>query len=115
MSESIRITQSELQEVSELERELSWKQNHLEHMKSNLLAMLREGVKIEKGRFTAKLVTRFGRAVPWKQAFIERLGQAAADLLRRSCRVHTYYEVEVKEYAVLPLWQGHEEEGSAEE
>jgi hypothetical protein len=85
-------------------------------MKSNLLAMLREGVEVEKGRFTAKLATRFGRPVPWKQAFIEELGQEAADELKRSYRVHTYYEVEVKEYAVLPLWQGHEEdeEGSAE-
>lgn len=108
MTEPIRITQAELSEISELERELPWKQQHLKDMKANLQVLLREGVSIEPGRFGAKLVTRIGRAVPWKKIFIERMGQAAADLLRRTFKTHVYYDVEVVEHAVRPLWGNQE-------
>jgi hypothetical protein len=113
MTHQIQITQSELHEISDLQRELAWKSKHLEEMKSTLEVLLREGVPIEKGRFSARLVTRIGRAVPWKQLFIERIGQAAADLLKRTFKTHVYFEVEVMEHAVLPLWRGLE--GSDEE
>jgi len=112
MTLPIQITQLELKELSELEREVAWKSKHLEHLKANLLVFLREGVQIEKGRFGARLITRIGRAVPWKQVFIERLGEAAADLIRRTFKTHVYFEVQVVEHAVLPLWQG--QEGSDE-
>jgi hypothetical protein len=113
MTQHIQITQSELNEISELERELAWKGKHLGEMKANLLVLLREGVQIERGRFSARLITRVGRAVPWKQLFIEQLGQAAADLIKRTFKTHVYFEVQVVEHAVLPLWQGFE--GSDEE
>jgi hypothetical protein len=112
MTQHIQITQSELHEISDLERELAWKGKHVEEMKANLMVLLREGVQVEKGRFDARLVTRIGRAVPWKQVFIERVGQAAADLIRRTFKTHVYFEVQVVEHAVLPLWQG--QEGSDE-
>ena len=112
MTHQIQITQSERHEISDLQRELAWKGKHLEEMKGTLMVLLREGVRVEKGRFDARLVTRVGRAVPWKRLFIERLGQAAADLLKRSFKTHVYFEVEVMEHAVLPLWR--DQEGSDE-
>ncbi|MBZ5703347.1 MAG: hypothetical protein LAN84_16050 [Acidobacteriia bacterium] len=108
MTHQIQINQSELQEISDLQRELAWKEKHLDEMKNTLMVLLREGVPIEKGRFDARLITRVGRPVPWKQLFIERIGQAAADLIKRTFKSHVYYEVQVTEHAVLPLWQGRE-------
>jgi hypothetical protein len=114
MTHQIQITQSELHEISDLQRELAWKTKHLEEMKSTLLVLLREGVPIEKGRFSARLVTRVGRPVPWKKAFIERLGEAAADLLKRTFKTHVWFEAEVMEYAVLPLWRDIDESDEAQ-
>jgi len=105
MTDAIRITQAELQEISDLERELAWKQRHLEEVKANLLILLREGVQVEPGRFDAQLVTRVGRAVPWKVLFIERVGQAAANEVKREFKTHVYYEVQVVEHATPPLWR----------
>jgi hypothetical protein len=114
MTQHIQITQSELREISELERELTWKTKHVGDMKANLMVLLREGVPVEKGRFDARLVTRIGRAVPWKQVFIERLGEAAANLIKRTFKTHIYFEVQVLEHAVLPLWQGRDDSDEAE-
>ena len=114
MTHQIQITQAELREISDLQRELAWKSKHVEDMKATLLVLLREGVPIEKGRFGARVVTRIGRPVPWKRAFIERLGEAAADLLKKTFKTHVWFDVEVREYAVLPLWRGHEEPGEDE-
>lgn len=61
MTIPVNITQAELQEVCELQRELAWKEQHLEHMKSNLMVLLRVGAPIEQGRFDARLATRMGR------------------------------------------------------
>jgi hypothetical protein len=105
MTHPITITQAELREVSELERELAWKQKQLAEKKETLLVLLREGVSIEDGRYDARLVTRIGRAVPWKQEFIARLGEAVANLVKRNYKTHVYLEVEVMEHAVPPLWQ----------
>lgn len=114
MTLPIRITQAELKEISELQRELAWKEQHLEDMKANLLVLLREGVPIEQGRFDARLDTCVGRAVPWKQLFIERVGQEAADMAKREFKTHVYYEVRVMEHAVPPLWQSGTGETGAE-
>jgi len=105
MRTPIRIMQAELKEVSDLERELAWKEQRLKDIKENLLVLLREGVPIEPGRFDARLATRVGRPVPWKQLFVERLGQFQADMLKRQFKTHVYFEVEVVEHAVPPLWQ----------
>jgi hypothetical protein len=114
MTIPIRITQAELREFSELQRELAWKEQSLEGMKSTLMVLLREGAEIEPGRFDARLATRIGRAVPWKQLFVERLGQATADSLKREFKTHVYYEVEVLEHAVPPLWLGSSEDDGAQ-
>jgi hypothetical protein len=58
MTHPIKITQAELKEFSELERELSWRQKHLEEMRGTIMVLLRGGAEVEDGRFDAKLVTR---------------------------------------------------------
>jgi hypothetical protein len=105
MTLPFKITQSELIEINELERDLPLKTKHLQEMKANLLVLLREGAEIEQGRFDARVVKRIGRAVPWKQCFIDKLGQAAADLLKRTFKTHIYFEAEVVEHAIPPLWR----------
>ncbi|HET9400076.1 MAG TPA: hypothetical protein VFO34_03910 [Candidatus Acidoferrales bacterium] len=104
MTLPIQISQAELREISELERELPLKKKHLEDMRANVLVLLREGASVESGRFDAKLVTRIGRPVPWKQLFVEKVGQAAADFLKRTFKTTVYFDVEVVEHATRPLW-----------
>jgi hypothetical protein len=106
MTLPFKITQAELIEINDLERELPLKTKHLQEMRANLLVLLRAGAEIEQGRFDARVVKRIGRAVPWKQLFIEKIGQAAADLLKRTFKTHIYYEAEVVEHAIRPLWLG---------
>jgi hypothetical protein len=105
MTHPIKITQAELKEVSELERELTWKQKHLEEMKGTLLVLLRGGAEVEDGRFDAKLEKRIGRPVPWKREFIARLGEAVANLVKHDYKTHIWFEVKVMEHAVPPLWR----------
>jgi hypothetical protein len=114
MTLPITITQAELKEISELEREVAWKTQHLKDLKANLLVLVRGGVSVEAGRFDVRLDTCIGRAVPWKQLFIDRVGTEAADLARREFKTHVYYEVRVVEHAVPPLWQGSGDETDAE-
>lgn len=104
MSIEIRITQAELREISELERELPLKKLRLASMKQNLLVMLQEGVRVEPGRFDAKIVMRIGRAVRWRQVLIERLGQATVDAIKRAFKTTVYHEAKVLEYARMPLF-----------
>jgi hypothetical protein len=114
MTHPIKITQAELKEFSELERELSWRQKHLEEMRGTIMVLLRGGAEVEDGRFDAKLVTRVGRPVPWKQEFIARMGEAVANLVKRDYKTHVFFEVRVMEHAVPPLWRSGAGEGSTE-
>jgi len=102
----VRITQAELKEINELERELPFKKQHLEEMKSSVMALLQAHAPIEEGRFDAKIVMRVGRSVPWRQLLIDRIGQVAANLLKRQFKTHVYPEVRIIEHAVPPLWRG---------
>jgi hypothetical protein len=51
--EGVLISQAELQEIYELQRELISKQNHLEELKSNVKTLLIGKVPIQSGRFMA--------------------------------------------------------------
>ncbi len=115
MTLPVSITQSELKEISELERDLPWRKRHLEEMKSNVLVLLQAGAPVEEGRFDAKVVMRVGRAVPWRLLLVERIGQAAVDLVKRQFRTHVYPEVKVVEHAVPPLWRGEAGRGESAE
>jgi hypothetical protein len=100
------ITQAELMQINELERNLPLQKRQLQEMKDNLLALLRAGAPIEEGRFDARIAKRIGRPVPWKKCFIEKVGQAAADLIKRAFKTTVYFEAEVVEHAITPHWRG---------
>ena len=102
----VLITQRELTEISELEREVAWRAKKAEDMKSSVKAMLLSHIRVEPGRFDAKLRKQFCRSVPWKSLVIEKLGQPMAEWFRKLHPVHIRFEVDVVEHAVEPLWKG---------
>lgn len=93
IKEGVQISQRELQEIYELQRELVEKQNHLEELKSGVKTLLIAKVPIEFGRFAAHLITIPGRNVPWKQVVIQELGAEFADGVRKRYRVHVRFDV----------------------
>jgi hypothetical protein len=68
---TVRITQHELAEIAELQREVSFRSKRLEELKSNVKAMLLHRIPIERGRFDAKLRKIVCRSVPWKSLFLK--------------------------------------------
>jgi len=78
----VRITQQELREIFDLQREVSEKAKRLEELKSSVKALLLAKMAVEFGRFDAQLLRRIARHVPWKQAVIEGLGVTFADAFR---------------------------------
>jgi hypothetical protein len=69
-------------------------------------------VRVQPGRFDAKLKKIPFRNVPWKVLVLDRLGQAAADLFKKLYPVRIRFEVVVVEYAVEPLWKGKDDSGA---
>jgi hypothetical protein len=106
MTHPITITQAELKDFSELEREVKMKKQQCEEKKESLLLLLRGGAAVEDGRFDARLITRVGRNVRWQFEFISRLGEAVANAVKREYKTHVWYELQVMEHAVPPLWRG---------
>ncbi len=103
--EVVQITQSELQEIFELEREMQEKQVRLDELKNGVRVLLHNKVPIEPGRFVAHLVTIPGRNVPWKQVVVEELGMDFAEACRKRYPVKVRFDVKVEEHAILPLWK----------
>ena len=101
----IRITQQELQEIYELDRDLAQKQERVDQLKSNLKALLFEKMPIEPGRFDARLIFRTVHHPAWKQALIDNLGPEFAESFRKSSSSSRLCEVMVEEHAVPPLWK----------
>lgn len=106
---TIEITQDELREISELQREVAVRNKRLEELKVNVKAMLLSHIRIQPGRFDAKLRKFVSRSVPWKSLVIERLGQSVADWFKKLYPPHVRFEIEVVEHAVLPLWKDKEQ------
>jgi hypothetical protein len=104
--EGIKITQRELEEIAELEREVAWRKKKSDELKSNLKPLLQAHVEIEAGRFDARLAKKIGRSVPYRKLVIEKLGLAVADWYKSLYPPHVFFEVEVVEHAVPPLWKG---------
>jgi hypothetical protein len=102
----VQITQLELQEVFELEREISERQERADHLKENLKALLMEKMPIEPGRFYARLVWRTVHHPAWKEAVVEHLGASFAEEFRKASSSNRISEVLVEEHAVEPLWKG---------
>jgi hypothetical protein len=106
---TVRITQRELAEIDELQRDVSWRSKRLEELKSNVKAMLLHRIPIERGRFDAKLRKIVCRNVPWKSLVLEKLGDGVADWFRKLHPARVRFDVDVVEHASEPLWKGKEE------
>jgi hypothetical protein len=98
------VSQKELAEWAELEREVAPKLKRIEELKSNIKVMLLHHSQVELGRFDAILIKLPGRHVPWRLGFIEYLGDARADEFKKRFPVQMRFDVKVEEHAVLPLW-----------
>lgn len=103
--QGVQITQHELEEIFELERDVAQKQKRIDELKSGVKALLFAKMPIETGRFDAQLIMRIARHVPWKQAVVDNLGVAFADSFRRRYPSSVFFEVMVQEHAVPPLWK----------
>lgn len=112
--EGIRITQHELEEIADLDREIAWRKKKSDELKGNLKPLLMAKVQIEAGRFDARLKKRFGRSVPYRQLVIEKLGLAMADWFKKLYPARVFFEVEIMEHAVPPLWKGLEGSSDAQ-
>jgi len=105
----VRITQAELAEIAEHDREIAWRSKRAEDLKANVKAMLLGKIPIEPGRYDARLKTRISRHVPWKDLVMEKLGPQVAEWFKRLYPATPFAEVMVVEHAVPPLWKGKEE------
>jgi hypothetical protein len=103
----VHITQHELQEVYELDRDIAQRLERSNHLKENLRALLIAKMPTEPGRFHARLVWRTVRHPAWKTAVIEHLGVEFAEEFRKAAPANTLPpEVFIEEHAVEPLWKG---------
>ncbi len=103
---NVQVTQHELEEIFELERDIAPKKRRVEELKEGVKVLLLAKKPVEMGRFDAHLKTLPGRHIPWKQGFIDRLGLAAAEAYRKLFPVQVRFDVMVEEHAVQPLWKG---------
>jgi hypothetical protein len=101
----ITISQQELQEIYELDRDIAQKEERVGHLKSNVKALLMEKIPIEPGRFHPRLAWRTMFHPAWKQLVIDKLGIAVAEAFRRSSPKNRVCELLVEEHATLPLWK----------
>jgi hypothetical protein len=101
----IQITQQELQEIYELDRELAQMEERSILLKSTIKALLFEKMPVEPGRFGARLVFRTVHHPASKQAVVDNLGPEFAEDFRKSSSSGTLVEVVVEEHAVPPLWK----------
>jgi hypothetical protein len=102
---AVQITQRELEEIFELERELQEKEKHLDELKQNVKVLMFAKAPVEQGRFVPHLVKIPGRNVPWKQLFVEELGVVFMESCRKRYPVKMRFDLKVEEHAVLPLWK----------
>lgn len=100
----VRVTQHELEEIVELERDVAPKLKRIEELKSNVKALLIHRASVELGRFDAFLLKMPGRHVPWRQAVVDHLGMKFAEEFKKRFPVSIRFDVRVEEHAVLPLW-----------
>src|SRR5437773_6185972 len=98
----VQITQQELEEIYELERDVAPKLKRIEELKSGVKALLIHKMQVELGRFDVHLIKRMLRHVPWRQAVVDNLGIPFAEAFKKRFPVSMFCEVKVEEHAVLP-------------
>jgi hypothetical protein len=104
--EQVRITQKELEEIADLDREILWRTKRRDELKESVKILLIHHADIEHGRFVARLIKRVVRNVPWKKCFLEELGIEAVERVRKLFQPRIFFEVEVLEHAIPPLFKG---------
>jgi hypothetical protein len=104
----VMVTQAELKEIFELQRDVAPKLQRIEELKSNVKALLIHKMPVEMGLFSVRLKSRFNRHVTWKQGFVEKLGLAAAKAYEKTFPPRMFCDVIVEDHAVAPLWRGGE-------
>ena len=102
----VQVTQRELEEIHELERDVKEKQKRIDALKQGVKVLLIHKMPVELGRFDAFLIKRISRPVPWKQACIDNLGVDFVETFRKKYPPQVRFDVGVEEHAVLPLWKG---------
>jgi hypothetical protein len=111
MAHGIEIKQTELAEISELQRQFDALAAKLADRKSRIIPLLQAGFPVESGRFAAHLVKRVGRSgLSYKQLAVNELGADVVDAYKKQFPTHVFFELEVVEHAVPPLWKGREQE-----
>ena len=100
----VRITQRELEEIFELERDVAPKLKRIAELKQGVKALLIQRMPVELGRFSPILIKLPGRHIPWRLGFIEYLGDQVANEFKKRFPVQVRFDVKVDEHAVLPLW-----------
>ena len=93
-----------------MEREVAWRVKKADDMKSSVKAMLLGHIRVEPGRYDAKLCKKVCTNVPYKSLVVEKFGQAVADWFRKLHPARIRFEVEVIEHAVEPLWKGKDDQ-----
>jgi hypothetical protein len=101
---NVQVTQAELQEIVDLERDIAPKVKCVEELKEGVKALLIAKRPVEFGRFDVSLVWRYLRHPGWKQIVIDNLGPEFAEECRRRAPGHALCDLRVEEHAVLPLW-----------
>jgi hypothetical protein len=100
----VQVTQHELEEIFELQRDIAPKLKRIEDLKQGVKALLLHRMPVELGRFDAILIKLPGRHIPWRLGFIEHLGNKLAEEYKKRFPVQMRFDVKVEEHAVLPLW-----------
>ena len=103
--EHVQVTQQELEEIFELERDVVPKVKRIEELKTGVKALLIHKMPVEVGRFDAVLLARHVRSVPWRQAVVDYLGLKFAENFKKRFPVRMFCDVKVEEHAVAPLWK----------
>lgn len=103
---NVQVTQMELREIFDLERDVAPKIRRIEELKEGVKALLVAKKPVELGRFDAILIKFVSRSVPWKQAVIDYLGEKFAEQFKKRFQPHVRFDVRVEEHAVAPLWKG---------
>jgi hypothetical protein len=111
----VQVTQHELEEIFNLERDVAPKLKRIDELKSNVKALLIHKMSVQLGRFDAVLVKRIMRPVPWRQAVVDYLGLKFAEQFKKRFPVRMFCEVKVEEHAILPLWNQRNDERAGTE
>jgi len=101
----VQVTQQELKEICELERDVAPKVRRIEELKQNVKILLINKMPVELGRFDARLLKKMMRNIPWKDAVVQNLGLEWAENYKKKFPVHLVCDVLVEEHATLPLWK----------